>query len=592
MPEDISRFPVDHETSSRHLRWLTGSVLGVSVLSVAIALWRESQVPSPLMLDVFDSQFIDQEIPAALACALIAVAAWFICLRTGLDRQQEDLVSKWKYKWVFAGIVALVCVIGSLNVYRMASISGDEYANVTQTRIFARGSMTGRWPSWMASRMAPAELANRILVADDGSGRVITSYQPVFALISAPFERAGMRFLVNPLIAGAVIALTGACAWQLLATDWIAGLAMMMMAGSVSVEGFGMAGFATNFVLLMHLAFAWFFIRGLRRDSRVSMAMAGVAGAMAMHTANQMSHLLLAVPAFVVLLGARRWRDALWLAVPYVPFVVVFTFGWTDFVQGLSHSHRQEVSPGLAPSLTELSWLAQHLRIPTFRQVLQDVMSILRFFQWAVPGLAGLLILWFRNRGQSASSDDPRDHAATSLFLTVSASALACATVFYFFFPLNQGHGWGYRYLQPFLGFAVLSGLVFVRAAGPTSRVVTWLLLSSFMSVAILLPLRISQISGFVAERLALLPCLPEDTAQVCFVDTTRIYWGPDLIQNDPFLGDASVTDSFPPGSLKSRMILKASDDVSNEEFIRARFPGLRRESREDLPGSGSIWVN
>ena len=595
MPEEISRSPVENDSPADPLRWLTGSVLVVSVVSMAIAIWRESQVPSALMLDVFDSQFIDQEVPAAFLSALVAIAAWLISLRTGLARQQEDLASKWKHKWVVAAVVMIVCAIGSLNVYRMAAISGDEYANITQTKIFARGSLTGQWPPWMTSRMAPPELANRILVADDGSGRVVTSYQPVFALVSAPFERAGLRFLVNPLIAGAIIVLTGACAWQLFASEWLAGLAMMMMAGSISVEGFGMAGFATNFVLLMHLAFSWFFIRSLQRESRVSMLLAGVAGAMAMHTANQMSHLLLALPAFAVLMGARRWRDALWLVVPYVPFVVIFSFGWTAFVQGVSHSHRQEVSPGLAPSLTELSWLAQHLRVPTFRQFLQDVMSVLRFLQWSMPGLAGLLILWIRNRAKTVPGDDPRIRAANDLFLKLSVSALACATVFYFFFPLNQGHGWGYRYLQPFLGFAMLPALAFIRFAGSGSRVVTWVVLSSFIAIATLLPLRISQISGFVSERLAMLPCLPEDVPQVCFVDTTRIYWGPDLIQNEPFLGDdsitASTTDSFRTGSLKNRVILKASDDVSNEEFVRARFPGLHRELRDDLPGSGSIWV-
>lgn len=590
--------------TTRDLRWLAGSVLVVSVLSTVIALWRESQVPYALMLDVFDLQFIDQEVPAALVCALIAVGSWFICQRTGLDQQGVDLVAKWNRKWIVGGVVVLVCAIGSLNVYRMAAISGDEYANVTQTRIFARGTIAGQWPPWMASRMAPPELANRILVADDGSGRVVTSYQPVFALVSAPFERMGARFLVNPLIAGGIVILAGSCAWHLFANGWLAGLAMMMMAGSISVEAFGMAGFATNFILLMHLVFALFFIRGLQRGSRVSMVFAGIAGGMAMHTSNQMSHLLLAGPAFFVLLRARKFREAFWLAVPYVPFALVFTFGWTSIVQGISHAHRievkevQEAGRGAAPALTELAWLGKHLRLPTSRQFLQDVMSVLRFLQWSIPGLAGLLVLWFidlAGKPADADRDGPGIDQANTLFFRVCALALACATGFYFFFPLNQGHGWGYRYLQPFLGFALLTGLAFVHARGPDSRVVTWLLLASFGSIATLLPLRISQISGFVAERMALLPCLPDDVPQVCFVDTTQIYWGPDLVQNDPFAGtkDSAVEgpDHTFAGPLQSRLILKASDDVTNEEFIRARFPGFKRSRKSDLPGTGSIWV-
>jgi hypothetical protein len=249
----------------------------------------------------------------------------------------------------------------------------------------------------------------------------------------------------------------------------------------------------------------------------------------------------------------------------------------------LSHAHRQEVVRNGAPALTELAWLGQHLRFPTFRQFVQDVMSVLRFLQWSIPGLGGLLILWLTDpasHSPDTSSRDSRVDQANGLFFKVCFFALVCATGFYFFFPLNQGHGWGYRYLQPFLGFAMFPGIAFVHARGSNSRIVTWLLVASFGSIATLLPLRISQISGFVSERLALLPCLPEDVRQVCFVDTAHVYWGADLIQNDPFAGET-----------QTRLILKSSDDVSNEEFVRARFPGFKRSRQADLPGTGSVWI-
>ncbi|NBQ53684.1 MAG: hypothetical protein EBU49_08900, partial [Proteobacteria bacterium] len=239
------------DSVSKTLWWLTGTVLAISGVSAGIALWREAQVPSPLLLDIFDLQFVSQEPVAALLAAIIALLAFYFAQRVSIDEQQGALEALWSKRWLVAGAVFLVCTIGSLNVYRMAAISGDEYANVIQTKVFSRGTFFGVWPPALATRMAPEELANRILVADDGSGRIITSYQPAFAFFAAPFEWAGLRFLVNPLIAAGIVLLAGLSAWRLWRQAWLSGLSVLVMAGCVSVAGFGMGSFATNFLLLL-----------------------------------------------------------------------------------------------------------------------------------------------------------------------------------------------------------------------------------------------------------------------------------------------------------------------------------------------------
>ena len=582
------------DSVSKTLWWLTGTVLAISGVSAGIALWRESQVPSPVLLDIFDFQFVSQEPVAALMAAIIGLVAFYFARRVAIDEQQGALEVLWSRRWLVAGAVFLVCTIGSLNVYRMAAISGDEYANVIQTKVFSRGTFFGVWPPALATRMAPIELANRILVADDGSGRIITSYQPAFAFFAAPFERAGLRFLVNPLIAAGIVLLAGLSAWRLWRQAWLAGLSMLLMASCVSVVGFGMGSFATNFILLLHLLFLFFFIRG----TPWSMVAAGVVGGIALHTGNQIPQLLVALPAFFLLIRARRYRDVACLALPYLPFVAAFSFGWTGLVQGVSHVHRQEAASGLGSAATELAWLGEHLKWPTFRQFLQDGMSLLRFALWAVPGLIGLAGLGLlssvsKNRHHQDRSEvvalaenEGRIIQLSALQLSalqLSAFALAGAVGFYFMFPLNQGHGWGYRYLHPALGFMLILGLSRVVREGPSSRVVTWLMVSASLSLALLLPLRISQISGFVAERLALLPCLPEEQTQICFVDSSKIYWGPDLIQNEPFL-DLSLP-------LRGRLILKSLGEESDARLIQDIFPGAKKSPGVTSPGSGSVWI-
>ena len=575
------------DSVTKALWWLTGSVLVISGAATGISFWRESQVSSSLLLDVFDLQFVTQEPTAALFAAVIACLALYFSRGISIADQKGALESFWHKRLIFCGAVFLVCVIGSLNVYRMAAVSGDEYANVLQAKVFSRGSLFGGWPPSLASQMAPSELGNRLLVADDGSGRIITSYQPAFAILAAPFERVGLRFLVNPLIAAGIVLLAGMVALKLWGQAWTSGLAVILMSACVSVVGFGMASFAANFLLLLHLLFLFFFIGGTPR----SMFAAGIAGGIALHTGNQMPHLLVAIPAFVLLIRAKKFREVVCLCIPYVPFILIFSFGWTEVVQGISHGHRQEAASGLGAAATELTWLGEHLRWPTFRQFLQDVMSLLRFSLWAVPGLIGLIALsafGYLRKLPGARSGLDQGNAIVSaeamgLTMQLSAISLVGAAGFYFIFPLNQGHGWGYRYLQPALGFAIILGLSAVVREGASSRIITWLMLSASFSCAILLPLRISQISGFVSDRLALLPCLPEDHAQICFVDSSQIYWGPDLIQNEPFL-DLSLP-------LQGRLILKSLGEQSDARSIQDFFPTAKKSVDVTSPGSGSVWI-
>lgn len=568
-----------------------------AALGLLLALWRERQVPFILLLDVFDLQFVTQEVTASVVVLAIAGAAFWLTSRQEIRGQHAVLESLWRRVWLVAVSVFAFCVAGTLSITQMSTVSGDEYANLLQAGIFASGMKTGdlfgHWPAQLAHLMVPGELGNRILV--DATGRVITSYQPVFSLIAAPFEALGVRFLFNPLVAAAVVWITGSCVWRLTRSDWMAGLAVLLMASSASVTGFGMSFFNSNLILLLNLCFLWFVIGGVEsrgmRAKAIHGLFAGLAGGLALHTGNQMPHLLAGGPVIVWLVWSRQWTLLASMALAYLPVTAIFSIGWTQITQQVSMQHRDVAPDGSGSILAskgfigaELAWLAAHIKVPTFRQILQDVMSVLRACLWAVPGLAGLALI---APSDASPSGWKVPQKISQSFMASILVSVGLATLFYFFFPLNQGHGWGYRYFQPVLGFFLIASVARLDPGSADSRPVRWLMFASLFSLAAMIPLRSSQIAGFVADRRALLPCARDGesliAAQICFIDTSAIYWGPDLVQNAP-----AVTLGQP---LKQPLLLRSSGAENDAELVRQLWPDARQASDTDVPGSGSIWL-
>jgi hypothetical protein len=587
------------------------SALLPAALAVAVALWRQGQVPFILLLDVFDLQFVTQELTASLAVIVVAMMSSWASRRQSIPNQESLLSLLWRRVWIVAFLVFVFCVVVSFSLTQMSIVSGDEYANLLQARIFSKamqtGDLHGRWPAQIANLMVPVELSNRILV--DAAGRVITSYQPVFSLMAAPFEALGIRFLFSPLLAAGVVWMSGSCVWRLTRLEWMAGLAVLLMAASASVIGFGMSFFNSNLVLLLNLCFLWALIAGLEtrrscgeRFHSVSHKIlyglaAGVSGGLALHTGNQMPHSLAAMPVILWLVYFRQWAFLSGMAAGYLPLIGVFSVGWTQLTHEISLAHRDVSEQSrLALGLqgrsfigAEISWLIANLKAPNFRQFLQDIMSILRACLWAVPGLAGMFLIapaTSVHAGWKVSGE-----MAKSLVSTLMLSVIL-ATLFYFFFPLNQGHGWGYRYFQPVLGFFLIASLLRFGPDAADSRPVRWLIFSSLFSLAVMIPLRTSQISGFVSDRMALLPCARDGEqvipAQICFIDTSAIYWGPDLVQNAPYVTIGQPVDHSRFGDA---LLLRSSGNEIDAALVRNLWPHARQLVGLDVPGSGSVWL-
>jgi hypothetical protein len=166
------------------------------------------------------------------------------------------------------------------------------------------------------------------------------------------------------------------------------------------------------------------------------------------------------------------------------------------------------------------------------------IMSALLMVSWQTPALT---IGWYL-----AIHDSTR---WPPLLRDLSAG-VALTFVFYLFFPSDQGHGWGYRY-----AYAVLPGFVLLAVQGWRTVATTVdsamagraLVASLGFTLIAQVPLRFVQVEQIVrpfARAHAYIHALPAD---LVVVPTESLWYGRDLVRNDPFLQVKPLIAGYPP---------------------------------------------
>ena len=173
--------------------------------------------------------------------------------------------------------------------------------------------------------------------------------------------------------------------------------------------------------------------------------------------------------------------------------------------------------------------------LPDASVLLARVIGMAKTWVWAVPGLITLAavgaIRW-------------RHDTLCRLF---TASALL--TLFgYFFVPVDQGHGWGYRYFHSaWMALPLLATAALCRpTSGANARMPATLFVDgttrSYVAACILLSLvlgvgfRAWQIQDFMARDISQVPAYKGTEHRIVIIDGRFSFYGADLVQNDPWL--------------------------------------------------------
>jgi hypothetical protein len=190
--------------------------------------------------------------------------------------------------------------------------------------------------------------------------------------------------------------------------------------------------------------------------------------------------------------------------------------------------------------------------LPDVGSLVLLLMNVSLLFTWHAP-LLGILVLVATAR--PSHMDELQTDLALGVVVTLGFFAL---------YPKTQGHGWGYRY-----SYQVLGNLCLLAAAGVPTMVAAlgahnarrWITVGIAIAVAVQLPLRLRRVEAFVRPFAATTQFVRDQDAAAVILWSDSIWYGRDLIRNDPFL--------------RSPVVVRGDETISSRlDSLRQRFPG------------------
>jgi hypothetical protein len=531
----------------------TGTVSAFACLQTWLA-GRPGQ--SPLDLDIFERLFVfTDDWGAALQFAIVLLVAAIPQIRALGARLALAIAER---PIATAAAAALVFAIGARLAYHATPFAMDESAQVAQSYAFAEGRLSWVLPVELLDRMVPPGFRNYFFAIDPVTGRLASLYWPGFAALLAPFARAQVPWLLNPLLSGATLLLLHGFAVRFFQSREAGGWAVLLALASPEFTVNALSFYSMPAHLLFNLGVAWLLLDG--RPARAFVA--GLLGGWALVLHNPVPHALFAIPWLIWLgLDRRRWPALLAVAIGYVPIGLVVGCAWPAYVTAITP---KAVAAPAAPGLWEaaLHMASSAFRLPDDALLRARLIASWKIWIWSMPGL---LLL---------AAAGARVIRGPVLLLAASAGL---TYVVYWFVPFDQGHGWGYRYFHSAWGVLPLFGAAFIAARPrdtPTGRAWRqWVGGIALLSTIFSTGLRLGQVDAIIGRHLAQKISSPDGGKWVVFVQFQRGLYTWDMIQNMP--GD-------------DHQITLMSFGAAADERLMAR--ALRGYRRVLVDARGSLW--
>ena len=407
--------------------------------------------------------------------------------------------------------------------YHHVPLAMDEYCPLTQSRSFVSGHLNGWVPPELLDWIMARGHREYFFVVSQSSGQYSTVYWPGLAILQTPFVAIGAPWLCNPFLGA--LALWGVHRLTFRISDsreagmwaWL----LMLASPVIAINA------ASLYSMPAHLAFNVFYCWLLLRDDRRGAFAAGLVGGFALVLHNPAPHLAFALP-WIAFVAWKRRRLLLPLLAGYLIFAIPLGFGWSKFVDGFDATRYSQsaraATGGESPFFEMIGRLSSVLSLPTLDLVLARLMGLAKTVVWAVPGL--LVVAWLGWRGAATTTIDSRA-------LRLLAASLFSTFALYFLVQLDQGHGWGFRYLHSAWFALPVAGACYLARAPQNVRAFFGALCA--LSLLILLPQRALQVEGFIRAHRAQVPAATAPVS-ITFINGAHGLFTVDLLQNDPFL--------------------------------------------------------
>ncbi len=496
-----------------------------------------------------------------VAAAVQILVVLVVCAVPALRRAGARLATAMgeNPRWT-AGATFVVLALGARFAYHATAFSMDESVQLSQAYAFSHGELSWTVPPDLLDRMIPIGFQNYFYAVNAATGQTASGYWPGFALLLAPFAWAGVPWLLNAALTGATLLLIHAICVRLLADRDAAGWAMLLALGSVQFTINGISYYSMPAHLAFNLLYVWLLL-----DGRLSRAfLAGLVGGYALILHNPVPHMLFAAPWLIWLLrDPRRWGALAAVSAGYIPIGLVVGFCWPLYLGSLRPAAATGAHVGAGALLLMVYLkLSSVVALPDFPMVCARIYATWKIWIWSVPGLVLLALHGCRTvRGP---------------MLVLGASAVL-TYLFYWVIPLDQGHGWGYRYFHTAWAALPIYAAAFIASRPATERDgIAWRQWAGGLALASLLlstPVQFRQVDETISEHRGQLLPVPKDGHWILFVALQRGLYTWDMIQNFP--GE------------HQQLTLISQGAASDAALIAQRFPQAQLVT---LDRKGSLW--
>lgn len=508
--------------------FVLGLAFGVT-LEAIVPLERFQRFPAGVNIYLF----LTQDLVWLGLGALLLPAAWAVGRR---GRWLEIPPGRFLHRWWLWGTIlgfAITATVGVDLVYERYALSLDEFLARFQAEALLSGHLFAPlregWADY-ARALQPIFMRHDLEAGVWGPG-----YRHGNALVLAMFDAFGLVPWAHVVTATLALVMMGRLCrrlWPDRPRTVVAGV--FLLASSAQVWVTAMTSYAMTPHLLLSLVWVELYLRDDFRGHLGALAIAPLA--IGLHQFH--IHPLIALPFLAWLVVDRRWRLAAVYGVWYALWIVLWIM-WRDL---LGHGGGADAAPETTFVLARITrlWMAGR----TQAGLVFGAVNFFRFMAWQNLALVPLMLagaLSFRSASRAVRT------AAWSTVLLLLPHVLLMPT---------QGHGWGYRYLHPALGFLVLIGIHgAVEISGRTATDRSRVFLRSVVALAAVslaaLPLRGVQVRRFVAPYAAGSARIERSDAEVVVVDDRRIWFGIDLVRNDPLL-------EYPPHVMAASVLTPA----------------------------------
>ncbi len=412
--------------------------------------------------------------------------------------------------------VLILTIAGTHLVMMNYPFAMDEFFSDFQAAIFAKGHLWAATPSPLSQVV---HAATPYMTSYQPETQSWTSnYLPVYALLRVPFYLANATWLLNPLLAAGSILAIAAVAKKLWPES----------TGTPFVSAFLLATSSqflinsmTAYAMPAHVFFNLLWLLCYLRNDRAGFWLTPWIGVAALGLHQPNIHFVFVVPFILRMLTSRQWSRAFYSLTIYAAGCLF----WLRFIQW------KAVDTHLTPltSQTHELWFAPFLaifRLPSLEHLFDHLIGLTQILAWN-----SCLLVLLASLGLFCLKKCPPTIADL-------VSGMILALDLFLLFPENQGHGWGNRYF-----YSSIASFVLVATAG-------WQHFHSDLS-----PMQISKLvrlslAGFCVQfatqameaRQVVEPFanasryLHSRPIETVVIDTNRIWYGQDLVRNNPGL--------------------------------------------------------